>query len=115
VDTTDNRQKIVQSCIQKNVIVFHYLFCINKINVFSFLISYLFVSSVCVRKDDHVRDCMVVGFTTTCAITTKVVSSKSFMADVYLIQQYEIKFVSDLRQVGGFLWFPPPIKLTATI
>ena len=27
-----------------------------------------------------------------------------------------IKFVSDLRQVGGFLWvlrFPPPIKLTA--
>ena len=31
---------------------------------------------------------------------------------------YVIKFVSDLRQVGGFLrvlWFPPPIKLTATI
>ena len=29
-----------------------------------------------------------------------------------------IKFVIDLRQVGGFLWalqFPPPIKLTATI
>jgi hypothetical protein len=29
-----------------------------------------------------------------------------------------IKFVSDLRQVGGFLWvpqFPSPIKLTATI
>jgi hypothetical protein len=28
-----------------------------------------------------------------------------------------IKFVSDLRQVSGFLWvfrFPPPIKLTAT-
>jgi hypothetical protein len=27
-----------------------------------------------------------------------------------------IKFVSDLRQVGGFLqvlWFPPPIKLVA--
>ena len=64
---------------------------------------------------DHVRDCMVVGFTTTCAITTKVVSSKSFMADVYLIQQYEINFVIDLRQVGGFLWFPPQIKLTATI
>jgi hypothetical protein len=31
---------------------------------------------------------------------------------------YVLKFVSDLRQVGGFLWvlyFPPPIKLTATI
>jgi hypothetical protein len=29
-----------------------------------------------------------------------------------------IKFISDLRQVGGLLlelWFPPPIKLTATI
>jgi hypothetical protein len=31
---------------------------------------------------------------------------------------YVIKFVSDLQQVGGFLWvlrFPPSIKLTATI
>jgi hypothetical protein len=25
------------------------------------------------------------------------------------------KFVSDLGQVGGFLRFPPPVKLTATI
>jgi DNA-directed RNA polymerase subunit RPC12/RpoP len=34
------------------------------------------------------------------------------------VQHYVIKFVSDLRQVGGFLGslrFPPPIKLTATI
>jgi hypothetical protein len=34
------------------------------------------------------------------------------------IQHYVIKFVSDLRQVDGFLWglwFPPPIKLTAKI
>jgi hypothetical protein len=34
------------------------------------------------------------------------------------IQHYVINFVSDLRQVGGFLRvlrFPPPIKLTATI
>ena len=38
--------------------------------------------------------------------------------DVYSIQHYEIKFVSDVRQVGGFLRiprFPPPIKLTARI
>jgi hypothetical protein len=37
---------------------------------------------------------------------------------VYSIQHYEIKFVSELWQVGGFLReirFPPPIKLTATI
>ena len=26
-----------------------------------------------------------------------------------------IKFFSDLRQVGGFLRFPPPMKLTPTI
>jgi len=34
------------------------------------------------------------------------------------VQQYVIKFVSDLRQVGGFLrvlWFPPSIKLTTMI
>ena len=31
------------------------------------------------------------------------------------VQHYVIKFVSDLRQVSGFLRFPPPIKLTATI
>jgi hypothetical protein len=33
-------------------------------------------------------------------------------------EHYVIKFVSDLRQVGGFLRvlrFPSPIKLTATI
>jgi hypothetical protein len=37
---------------------------------------------------------------------------------LYSIQHYVIKFVNDLRQVGGFLpvlRFPPPIKLTATI
>jgi hypothetical protein len=47
-------------------------------------------------------------------ITTNVVSSNPTQA----IQHYVIKFVSDLRQVGGFLLvlrFPPPIKLTATI
>jgi hypothetical protein len=38
--------------------------------------------------------------------------------EVYSIQRYVIKFVSELRQVGGFLWvlrFHPPIKLTAMI
>ena len=38
--------------------------------------------------------------------------------EVYSIQHYVRKFVSDLRQLGGFfrvLRFPPPIKLTATI
>jgi hypothetical protein len=37
-------------------------------------------------------------------ITTNVVSSNCVHGTVYSIQQYVIKFVSDLRQVGGFLW-----------
>ena len=87
------------------------------------------------------RDRMVVGFTTTYAIsvhhhnsyefescscrgvqlvsiTTTVVSSNPVHAEVYSIQMYVIKIVSDLRQVGGFLrllWCPPSIKLTVTI
>ena len=47
-------------------------------------------------------------------IITNVVSSNPTQA----IQHYVIKFVNDLRQVGGFLrvlWFPLPIKLTAMI
>ena len=57
---------------------------------------------------------MVVGFITTFAISAyqiNVVSSNHATT-------YVIKFVSDFRQVGGFLrvlQFPPPIKLTALI
>ena len=39
---------------------------------------------------------IVVGITTTCAIT-KVVSSNSVYDEVYSIQHYVIKLVSDLR------------------
>ena len=35
-------------------------------------------------------------------ITAKVVSSNPVHGEVYWIQHYAIKFVSDLRQVGGF-------------
>ena len=51
-------------------------------------------------------------------IITNVVSSNHTHGEMYSIQHYVIKFVSDLRQVGGFLQvlrFPPPIKLTAMI
>jgi len=51
-------------------------------------------------------------------ITTNVVSSNPAHGEVYLMQHYVLKFVSDLRQVSGslrVLRFPPPIKLTATI
>ena len=36
-------------------------------------------------------------------ITTKAVSLNPIQGEVYSIQHYLIKFVSDLRQVGGFL------------
>ena len=49
------------------------------------------------------------------SITTRVVSSNHIHGDVYSLQHYSIKFVSYLRQVNGFLRFPPSIKLTATI
>ena len=77
------------------------------------------------KKMDHIilrgLDRMVVGFTTACAISayhTKVVSLNLVHSEVYLIQYYVIKFVSDFWQVCGFirvLRFPPPIKLTTTI
>jgi hypothetical protein len=35
-------------------------------------------------------------------ITTNVVSSNPAHGEMYSLQRYVIKFVSDLRQVGGF-------------
>ena len=67
------------------------------------------------------RDRMVVELSTTLQsvhITTTVASSNPVHGEMYSIQHYVIKFVSDLRLVGGFLRglrFPPPIKLTTTI
>ena len=64
---------------------------------------------------------IVVGFTTTCVISAyhhKRCEFDSRSGEMYQIRHYVIKFVSDLRQVGCFLWvlrFPSPIKLTATI
>ena len=49
---------------------------------------------------------------------TNVVSSNPAHGELYSIQHYVIKIVSDLRQVCCFLQvlrFPPPIKLTTTI
>jgi hypothetical protein len=46
-------------------------------------------------------------------INTKVVSSNPADGEVYSMKHYVIKFISDLRQVGDFLWvlwFPPSIK-----
>jgi hypothetical protein len=51
-------------------------------------------------------------------ITTNVVSSNPVRGEVYSMQLYGIKFVSDMRKVSDFLRlhrFPSPIKLTAMI
>jgi len=65
------------------------------------------------------RDRMVVGFTTTYAISAYYHLCCEFESRSGRgVQHYLIKFVSDLWQIGGFLRvlrFPPPIKLTATI
>jgi hypothetical protein len=52
------------------------------------------------------------------AITSEVMSSNPAHGEVYSIQQFVIKFASNMQQVGGFLQiprFPPPINQTATI
>jgi len=65
------------------------------------------------------RDRMVVGFTATYVINVYNQWCCDFESRPGRgVQHYEIKFVSDLRQVGGFLRalrFPPPIKLTTII
>jgi len=65
------------------------------------------------------RDRMEVGFTATNAISAYHHWCCEFQSRSGRgVQHYVIKFVSDLRQVGGFLRvvrFPPTIKLTATI
>ena len=47
-----------------------------------------------------------------------VVSSNPARGEVYSIKYYVTNFISDLRQISGFLRippFPPSIKLTDTI
>jgi hypothetical protein len=60
---------------------------------------------------------MVVGFSTTYAINAyhhqREFESRS--GEVYSIQHYVIKFISELQKVSGFLRvlrLPPPIELT---
>ena len=50
-------------------------------------------------------------------ITTKVASANPAHDEIYSIQLYVIKFVSDLWEAGGFLWvlrYPPPINVIGT-
>ena len=79
-----------------------------------------FILSYCVRGRRGL-DRMVVGFTITYAIGAnhhQRCEFESRSGDVYSIQHYVIKFVSGLRQVGGFLRVPrfhSPVEMTVTI
>jgi len=78
-----------------------------------------FSSATFVCRGRRSRDRMVVEFTTTYAFSAYHHWCCEFeFWSGRGVQHYVIKFVSDLRQVGVFLrilWFPLPIKLTATI
>ena len=86
-------------------------------------ICILYVNDVSKYEDRRGRgsDRTVIGFITAYAINAYhhyICDFKFRPSEVYSIQHYVIKFVSDLLQVGGFLRllrFLPLIKLTATI
>ena len=63
----------------------------------------------------HGREHMVDGFTTTCAKvanTTNIVSLNPTHSEVYSIQHYVIKYVSDFWQAGQ--WFSPGTPVSST-
>ena len=87
-----------------------------------FTLNYKFLSAIYyLLRVRHGRDRMVVGFTSTCAVSAYYHWSCEFeshswqgVLDTILCD----KFVSDMQQVSGFLRvlrFPQTIKLTCTI
>ena len=92
-----------------------------KYKQFYIMTSALVTYNIWIFRGQHGHDLMVVGFTTTCAISAYHHYCCEFeprSGKVYSIQHYVTKFVSYLQQVGGFLRvlpFPPLIKLTAKI
>ena len=106
--------------ISDNVVngIFSYFVIYKKFAFVTFGFDCCFLIRI---KGCHGR--MMVGFTPaylcmqSVSIPTNVVSSNPVHSEVYSIQNYVIKFVSDLKQVGRFLrvlLFPPSIKVIAT-
>jgi hypothetical protein len=81
---------------RKKILVFLHEITIDALNV-------LFDNHWGHRAHDHI----LVGLTTIYVISAH--------GELYSIPHYVIKFVSDLRHIGGFHRFNPPIKPTATI
>jgi hypothetical protein len=85
------------------------------------LLQFLYLTKIIMKffsKVRNIKNRMVVGFTTTCAISAyhhQACDFESCSWRVYLIQHYVIKFVSDLRHICGFLQvlrFPPRYNST---
>ena len=93
------------------------VFCCQFLWIVHFLLPLRYYLTL--FKGRRGRDRMVVGFTTTYAINVYHQRCCKFESRSGRgVQHYVIKFVSDMRQIGGFLRvlrFPPSIKLTATI
>ena len=85
----------------------------SKIHFFIYKISW-FIFCLIVLNGDHMGSWICNYLCNQCLSPLKVWVWILLMARCtwYI---YVIKFVSDLQHVGGFLQFPPPIKLTTTI
>ena len=102
------------------IYIFHFMCCscwrVCICNQLYYTIYFTLISIV--FQGRRGRDRMVVGFTTICAIRAYHPWICEFLSSSWRRVLDSTKFVSDFRQVGGFLWvlrFPPAIKLTATI
>jgi len=76
------------------------------------------VDNTCLSRGRRGHDRTLVGFTITCAISAYHHwgwdEFESHSGEVYSIQHYVIKFVSDLGQVSGFLWGTPVSSINKT-
>ena len=87
----------------RHEVLFFFLLNTGKILLYSWYRSCSFHEIIPKQKDRRGRDHMVVGFTTTYAISAYHYWCCEFESRSGRDVHYVIKFVSDLRQVGGFL------------
>jgi hypothetical protein len=102
------------------IYIFHFMCCSCwRVCICSQLYYTIYITLISiVFQGRRGRDRMVVGYTTICVIRAYHPIICEFLSSSWRRVLDTTKFVSDLRQVGGFFWvlrFPPPIKLTATI
>ena len=96
--------------LSQRIVGHHYLICSVQKYIYAFSKSTLYMYLWYIYRNAiggcRGHDRMVDGFKTTYAISAYHhwrCEFESRSGDVYSIQQYVINFVSDLRQVGGFL------------